>query len=492
MRRRRQQTIAENPLLVGSATVFMIIIFVVLAYNANEGLPFVPSYQIKAQVHSGANVVRGNDVRVGGARVGLISSITPKRVGDRAWTELSLKLDRKIAELPRDSTVLVRPRSAIGTKYLEITEGRSTEGVPDGGMLPLANATPRPVEMDELFNTFSDRARLGSQRSLVGFGGGLAGRGAGLNDFFKTLNPLLGHVTPVMSGLADPSTELDRTFTAFADFVSEMAVAAPQAGELWVNLDVTFAAFASVAEPIKETIARAPSTLETLSENLPATRPYLRNVTALMREFEPGMVELPRIAPDLSDMVVHGTPALRHGRATIPKFTRVITRMGAFADDPLVPRGVAGIKRLAQIVNEPLAFITPAQTKCNYAALFFHNIASALSDNDGLAGWLMVTVFGPGGSQSTDAERAAPFPYPDNSEFGPSTAPANGPDDFNRLRTNPYPNTMAPGQEQECEAGRETFNPVGQAIGNVPGNQGTETGKTDIVPDAGSKKAATK
>ena len=46
---------------------------VFLAYNANNGLPFVPTYQLKADVPSAANLVKGNDVRIGGARVGVVN-----------------------------------------------------------------------------------------------------------------------------------------------------------------------------------------------------------------------------------------------------------------------------------------------------------------------------------------------------------------------------------------------------------------------------------
>jgi hypothetical protein len=75
-----------------------------------------------------------------------------------------------------------------------------------------------------------------------------------------------------------------------------------------------------------------------------------------------------------------------------------------------------------------------------------------------------------------------------NSEAGPSSAPANGPPDDpdirkdpirdNYLHSNPYPNTAAPGQTQECEAGNETYVPGKQTIGNLPGNQGKATQKT--------------
>ena len=65
-----------------------------------------------------------------------------------------------------------------------------------------------------------------------------------------------------------------------------------------------------------------------------------------------------------------------------------------------------------------------------------------------------------------------------NNEGMPSTGPANGGGpvpDQNFLHVNPYPNTAAPGQTPECEAGNEKYLVGQQVIGNVPGNQGTVT-----------------
>ena len=56
-------------MLIGAATTLVIIVAVFLAYNANKGLPFVPTYQLKADVpERRSNLVRGNEVRIGGAR----------------------------------------------------------------------------------------------------------------------------------------------------------------------------------------------------------------------------------------------------------------------------------------------------------------------------------------------------------------------------------------------------------------------------------------
>ena len=74
-RGRSTASIVASPVLIGAVTTLIIIVAVFLAYNANQGLPFVPTYNLRAEVTGGQNLVRGNDVRVGGFRVGVIDRI---------------------------------------------------------------------------------------------------------------------------------------------------------------------------------------------------------------------------------------------------------------------------------------------------------------------------------------------------------------------------------------------------------------------------------
>src|SRR3954449_5688846 len=121
MRSRGGSGIAGNPVLIGAATILVVIVAVFLSYNANQGLPFVPTYQLKAEMPSAANLVVGNDVKIGGRGVGRVSSITPKSESNgQVLAVLGLKLAKDSGRLPVDPTLLVRPRSALGLKYVEI------------------------------------------------------------------------------------------------------------------------------------------------------------------------------------------------------------------------------------------------------------------------------------------------------------------------------------------------------------------------------------
>ena len=70
-------------MLVGAVTVLVVIVAVFLAYNANNGLPFVSTYNLKARVPNADALVKGNEVRIGGARVGVVKSVVPVQIERR-------------------------------------------------------------------------------------------------------------------------------------------------------------------------------------------------------------------------------------------------------------------------------------------------------------------------------------------------------------------------------------------------------------------------
>ena len=124
MTRRPATSIAGTPILIGAVTVLIGVIAVFLAYNANSGLPFIPSYRVTAEVYDAAGLVDGNEVRVGGKRVGTVQSIAGRIGQHGTYAELQLKLDKAIQPIRDDSQVRVRPRSPLGLKYLELMPGR--------------------------------------------------------------------------------------------------------------------------------------------------------------------------------------------------------------------------------------------------------------------------------------------------------------------------------------------------------------------------------
>ena len=259
-RRRGATAIASNPVLVGVATTLVIVVAIFLAYNANAGLPWVPTYRLTAEVPVATSLVKGNEARIGGLRVGVVDKITPVQHDDGSvMAKLDLKLETRIKPLPVDSTIMVRPRSALGLKYIEITRGDSARGFPEGGTIPIENQTATPVEFDDFFGMWDRPTRAGQRLNLRGFGDAFAGRGEDLNEAIQTFVPLVANAVPVLTNIADPDTRWRRFFASQSRAAIIVAPVAVVQAQLWANLDLTISAFADVARPfLQETIRRGP------------------------------------------------------------------------------------------------------------------------------------------------------------------------------------------------------------------------------------------
>jgi hypothetical protein len=239
---------------------------------------------------------------------------------------------------------------------------------------------------------------------------------------------------------------------------------AEEQADLFRNLDVTFSALASVARPfLQETISRSVPAMDVAIDEFPRQRPFLRNTAAFFRELRPGVATLPRSAPLLADAFAAGRRTLPRTPSLNRRLDDVFFALEEFNRDERPRRGIARLTRTSRSLRPTLSFLTPVETTCKYVSLLLRNASSLVSQGDHNGTWQRFIVI---------AAPAGP-----NAEGGPSRAPANGPAVDNHLHAIPYPNTASPGQVRECEAGNEPYQVGRTIIGNVPGNQGTNTGR---------------
>jgi virulence factor Mce-like protein len=464
------QRLAADPTLVGALTVLIVIVAVFLAYNANTGLPFVPTYRVSVQVPDADSLVKGNDVRVGGIRVGTVETVEPVlHENGTATAKANLKLDKSVDPLPADTTVAVRAKSALGLKYLELRPGDASRGLPEGSTLSLNAARPETVDIDQFLNMFDEPTRQAIQLNEREFGSSVAGRGPDINAAIGVLPGLLEVVEPVMRNLASPSTGLGRFFKALEASAAEVAPVGETQAHMFASLDTTFTALARVSRPfIQQFISKGPPTEDVTIATLPRIRPFLRHSEELFAELQPSASLLIDTAPALAAATRSGPPVLRRTPALNAELAPTAQALVDFGATPGVIPGLQLLSQTNNTLDPSLSFITPAQTVCNYITLLLRNGAGITSLGDGVGTWQRFLVLDPiPGPTHTNVQP--------NGIGSPAGAPANGPDLENHLHYNPYPHTAAPGQPRECEAGNEPYNAGATVIGNPPGNQGTVT-----------------
>jgi phospholipid/cholesterol/gamma-HCH transport system substrate-binding protein len=457
------QGVASSPILVGAVTVLVIIVAVFLAYNANNGLPFVSTYNLKAKVPNANALVKGNDIRIGGTLVGTVKSVVPVQLDNGGVAaELSLSFDKSAEPLPDNSTITIRPKSALGLKFLQVTPGDSDEGFAAGETIPLKAYTPEPVDIDEFFSMFDKPTRDAIRQTQAGFGNALAGRGPQINEAVGGLRRFAEVSGAPLRTLAAPSTNFAGFWRALANLAATVAPVAETQASLFVALDRTFAAFARVSRPyIQETIEKGPATLDAVNADLPAVRPFFRDSARFFTALKPGAKALGETSPIIADALHAGVPALNASPVLNNQLQPTAEALVDFQNATGVFNGLDLLIDTNNTLKPALRFIAPAQTTCNYLALTFKRVANAASSGNGQGNWLNFVPPAP--------------PEGPNSESGQASAPANGPTFNNHLHYNPYPNTGAPGQPNGCEAGNEKYKSGQTVIGNATDVWGTTT-----------------
>jgi ABC-type transporter Mla subunit MlaD len=469
-RLQRERGVIANPILIGAVTVLVAIVAVFLAYNANNGLPFVPRYTLYVQVANAEQLTFGAEVHTGGALVGHIVGVDPARQANgEPIAVLKLALNKSIEPLPANSTWRIRLKATIGLKYLDLTVGNSARKLPNGATVPISQ-TSASVDLDQLLSTYDPPTRKATAQATAGFAYGLAGRGTDLNDAFGAFVPLVKDLTPVMRNLSSRQTDFAGFFRGLEKISSASAPVAQDQAQLYVNLDTTFTALASVARPfLQEWISETPPTEATAINDIPTIRPFVSDTADLFHRLFPGFSTLGQSAPVLAQAEAIGARNLPPTAALNQRLVTLAAILENYGQNQVVLAGLDRLTLLGNRLTPPLAFLTPAQSVCNYITLSLRNFQSLLQDPVATGTRLRFnTVAIDDGLGFESVPSQSPF-------LTPSTNPQ---DSHGPLHYDPYPNTASPGQVHECSAGNEPYSGRGPSIGNPPGNVGTKTEKT--------------
>jgi phospholipid/cholesterol/gamma-HCH transport system substrate-binding protein len=411
--RRSASGALASPVLVGAVTVLVTLVAVFLAYNANAGLPFVPTTELSVLMPNGANLVEGNEVRSGGYRVGAVERMEPVRMaGGKTGAKITLKLDKQVGDVPRDSTFRIRPRSALGLKYVEMTEGTSKQSWGNGDTVPLDRASV-PVELDQVLSMFDAPTREAASKNLVGWGDALAGRGPGLGRTIEELPPLFGHLEPVMRNLADPDTDLDGFFRELGDTVRVIAPVSKTNAALFTSMADTFEALARDPEALKSTISKSPPTMDVGIDSFRVQRPFLSDLAAFSTDLKGATSELRAALPTVNRAIEKGTPVQERAVALNDRLQDTMGALEELTTEPATNTALRGLTATVTTLNPQLRYYGPFVTVCNSWNYFWTNVAEHFSEED-ITGSAQRALFNFAGQQDNSLGAMG------------ATAPANG------------------------------------------------------------------
>jgi virulence factor Mce-like protein len=227
--------IKQNLTFIAIFTVISLSGLLWLAINTGQRFgPLPPVYRVSFEVRDADGLVDGDDVRIAGIPVGkvLLVQTTPRG----AMVTMGIEQGKGFAPIYSDATVLIRPKSLLGEKYVDMQKGTSNVEVADGGSIPSTQAASQ-VEVDQVLNNSDPETRKALSVDLQSLGGGLDGRGKDINATLPELQKIAEHLSNVSARFKDRSAQIDHILVDTDTILSTLADEHAQLARLLQSAD---------------------------------------------------------------------------------------------------------------------------------------------------------------------------------------------------------------------------------------------------------------
>jgi phospholipid/cholesterol/gamma-HCH transport system substrate-binding protein len=375
-KQRRRLAEAIKP-IAGIVTIVLLAAFVCVSYNSNHGLPFASSYSINADVPNADRLIKTDEVRIAGLRVGQVSSVNARIAPDgQPYAVLGLSLEPAAGPLPINTRIEVEAASILGQTYVALTPGTSQIKVRAGGTLPISDAVSS-VDLTDLLDIFHRSTVTAIQNTIGSLSGGVAGRGAQLNEAIYALARLLGPLQQLSRTLAAPQTNLVGFIRGFDAFGRALAPVSHQLAALVGNGSTTLGALASANAAVAATIDDLPGAESSATTALTSLAQPLRSLASLTVRLRAAGELLPGSLRGINATLEAGVRPLIALPPFDIKLQQALAELQSFSRDPATRNSLRKLTSALSAVGPLLAVLTPAQTYCNILGLDFRNFASA-------------------------------------------------------------------------------------------------------------------
>jgi phospholipid/cholesterol/gamma-HCH transport system substrate-binding protein len=304
----------------GVALVALVAAVVVVVLLVGGG----SKHEYKLVFQSAGQLVKDNDVQIGGRRIGRVADI---KLRSDNLAEVRIQVDEPYAPLHGGTTATIRSGSLSGVanRYIALAPGPNNAPKLDDGTELGLDKTTTSVDLDQLFDALDPKTRKSLQKVIKGSATQYAGKGEQANEALKYFNPALSTTSRLVN-------ELDRDQQSLQDFIIYTARATTALAErrgdisgLVSNANTTSGAIASESESLNRALKALPTTLRQANTTFVNLRSTLDDLDQLVDASKP---VAPRLAPFFRQL----RPLVTDARPTIKDLSTLISRPGAGND----------------------------------------------------------------------------------------------------------------------------------------------------------------
>ena len=289
--------------LAGILALLLIAIAIIVLLLSSGG----NSNQYKLVFETGGQLVKGNQVLIGGVPVGSVDDV---KLTDTGQAEVDISVDRPLHE---GSSAIVRATSlsGIANRYISIQPGpdNAPELAKDATITEVD--TTAPVDIDQLFNTLRGPERRALRNIIQGSATVYAGAGPEANQTYKYLSPSLVATERLFSELNRDSGVLTDFLVSGADVMSAIAERRDDLSSLTQNANEALGAIARQNRSFDQALIALPPALRQANTTFHNLRPALDDLDLLVNAAKPATKNLAPFLRQLNPVLSRSVPVFR-------------------------------------------------------------------------------------------------------------------------------------------------------------------------------------
>jgi phospholipid/cholesterol/gamma-HCH transport system substrate-binding protein len=321
--------------VAAAGALALVVAFVVwlLLFRGDGGTEYTLLFQNAGQL------VRDDDVQVGGRRVGSVREIELTEDNQAA---IKIAVQEPYAPLREGTQAVIRltSLSGIANRYVALTPGPGdAEELPEGATLS-GESTTDVVDLDQIFNTLDERTRGDLADVIKGFAAQYEGKGEEAGESAKYFNPLLSTSRRLVQQVTEDESALTRFLVNSSRAVTTIGERRNELADLVGNANATAAAIGDENAALARALGLLPTTLRRANTTFVNLRATLDDLDVLVAASKPATKDL---APFLREL----RPLVRAARPTIRDLSLAVRRSGPDNDLVEATRKMPALQRAA-------------------------------------------------------------------------------------------------------------------------------------------------
>jgi phospholipid/cholesterol/gamma-HCH transport system substrate-binding protein len=261
-------------------------------------------------------LVKDDDVQVGGRRVGSVRDI--QLTGDNR-AAVKIAVEEPYAPLREGTTAIIRltSLSGIANRYVALTPAPGdAKELPEGATLD-TEATTDVVDLDQIFNTLDKKTSGDLAGVIKGFATQYEGKGDEVGQSAKYFNPVLSSSRRLVQQVTQDEGALTRFLLNSSAAVTAIGEKRDELADLVSNTNATASAIGSENAALARALGLLPTTLRRGNTTFVNLRATLDDLDVLVAESKPATKDLAPFLRELRPLIAAARPTIHDLRTAV-------------------------------------------------------------------------------------------------------------------------------------------------------------------------------